>query len=112
MPVDDDYSATFCTAGGLHLPSATELCGWYSRIDRFHSPVAGVSSHFASLPAPGLALWKYRSSDPSELKVKGIQSARFCRCSEFGTGNPSPSYSVIDQNASTGGMSDLSKCNV
>ncbi len=49
----------------------------------------GAGSQFASLAAPGLSFWKYRSSDPSPLYLNGIQLLTANRLVEFGTWKPS-----------------------
>jgi hypothetical protein len=69
----------------------------------------GAGSQFASLSAPGLVLCRYRSSEPSRLYVNGIQLLTAKRFKLLPTWKPLLSYSVIDQNAATGGVAPLSK---
>ena len=51
----------------------------------------GAGSQLASLFAPGLSFWKYKSNDPSGLYLKGIQLLTANRLSGFATGKPSES---------------------
>ena len=51
----------------------------------------GAGSQLASLPAPGLSCWKYRSSDPSGLYVNGIQLLTAKRLRLLPTWKPSAS---------------------
>src|SRR5215469_12747567 len=77
-------------------------------MQRLKAPL-GAGNQFASLFAPGLSLWKYRSSEPSALYLNGIQLLTANRFRAFATWKPCASYNVMDQNASAGGRVALSK---
>src|SRR5262245_10768710 len=94
--------------GGFHLPASASDFGAYNRMQRLKAPL-GAGNQFASLFAPGLSFWKYRSSEPSGLYLNGIQLLTANRFKVFATWNPSMSYSVMDQKACAGGRVALSK---
>src|SRR6185369_13467192 len=99
------------TGGGFHLPVSASDFGLYRRMVRLKPPF-GAGSQLASLSFPGLSFWKYRSSEPSALYLNGIQLLTAKRPSTLLTWNPSGSYSVIDQNAFTGGAAPFSNVRV
>src|SRR5262249_61807377 len=74
----------FMIGGGFHFPVNASDFGAYSRMQRLNTPL-GAGNQFASLFAPGLSFWKYRSSEPSALYLKGIQLLTANRFKGFAT---------------------------
>ena len=69
-------------------PDSARVTGIVDWVTGSNGPF-GVGSQFASLSAPGLAFWKYRSSEPSAAYLNFIQLLTAYRFKLFGTGKPS-----------------------
>src|SRR5262245_15545536 len=83
------------------------------RIIGMNSPF-GAGSQLASSSFPGEVFWKYSVSDPSALYLRLLRGLTVNLLSELGTNHQpwSIRYMVIDQKASTGGVSPLAKVSV
>jgi hypothetical protein len=74
---------TCVTGGGFHFPVSASDFGAQRRMVKLNGPF-GVGSQLTSLSAPGLSLWKYKSSDPSAAYLNDIRvlsMLQYCRSS-------------------------------